>query len=224
MQGKNVLEKTSYGVWDALYKDFILRDLVGYVLSGYIMWAALLHREIVSLVNGKFSNIPSTIEIGIVLISLPCAFVTGRALYTLGRIMGIIRNYPLLESAKKRNVLQKRFLEMYARDSSEYRLRERYLSLKLASGTNGLAILLCATYFTYKSIPIVLPIFIIWVLGFLLIFDHFRTQQRQWDFEKISIGEETSKNNLVLSFSIIDVLTACIFYLAQRAKNIIKNK
>ena len=222
MQGKKLIEQTSHGVWDALYRDFVLRDLVGYVLPGYILWATFLHTELIDLMNGKLSNLPPIIDVGMVLISLPCAFITGRALYTFGRIIGIIRNYPLLESAKRRDILQKRFIEKHTRDSSEYKLRERYLSLKLASGTNGLAILICAVYFTYNNVSVRLPISMIWALGFLLIIDHFRTQQRQWNFERISIGEEVEKNSSILNLSVSDVLVKFTIHLIDKVQDIFR--
>jgi hypothetical protein len=164
---------------DSFYREFVQRDLLGYILPGYAIWFCVLARQHFDLT--WIQNLSTFIIIFLLLISLGIAYFTGLAIRALGMLLGVVRDFPLGESSEEFFDRLVEFKRKYQSDSSIYQQRERYVALKHVSGTSALAILLGARFLNNSIFAI--PQWFVWSIGIILLFAHWRLIYNQREFE-----------------------------------------
>lgn len=179
---------------DALYRDFLLRDLFAKVVPGAILGLSLfMDRELTLAALGQLE-----ISAPVALLLAGCAWIVGFAVQGIGEALRLMVHYPReYRQSESRYGLRIRFKRVAS--VSEQRRSERYAIIKEAAGNGGTAFFLAAVVLLARALTergplfqsggtLVMILLVLFVLSLSLLYTNRTHARKQYDFMDQAVG------------------------------------
>ena len=173
---------------DALYRDFLLRDLFGKVVPGAIVGLSLfVDRELTLAMVGRLE-----MSIPVALLLAGCAWIVGFAVQGIGEKTRLITHHPArYREHTSRYSVRIRFKRHASQD--DQRQVERYTIIKEAAGNGGTAFALAAVILVVRALvdsdrlfrstgTLVLILLVLVVLAAALLYTNRTHANKHYDF------------------------------------------
>lgn len=183
---------------EALYNNFLLRDLFAKIVPGGIVLASVLY-------NNPFGDglvtLADRIGWAAILVVAGLAWLVGFAVQEIGEIMLIIRHHPQRYNPSDYRY-RRRIAFRRVASESEVQQVERYAVIKEAAGNSATAIFLTVGIIAVRSLlpsanfvaSALLPGFLLTILAFALLRANHSHANKQYDFiDNVLDGESSCK-------------------------------